>query len=132
MKLITASSVFALAIAALTRAQDSWYMGGDHNVTCVRNPYGHLDCEKGFTEGAMEIDLAELGLDNFDEAAQTDAPLEKRDWECQLGGLGCSAKCYAANYCSSNCDKKDKCHCSCKNIPVWWTSQRCVKSACSK
>lgn len=55
MKLITASSVFALAVAALTRAQDSWYMGGDHNVTCIRNPDGHLDCEKGFAEGAMEV-----------------------------------------------------------------------------
>ncbi|RMY25306.1 hypothetical protein D0867_00813 [Hortaea werneckii] len=84
MKLTTASSIFAWTVAGLAKAEDSWYIGGDHDMTCIRNPGGRLDCEKGFKEGTMKVDQASLGPGHFDEAAQADASLEKRDWKCKL------------------------------------------------
>ncbi|RMY61890.1 hypothetical protein D0865_00740 [Hortaea werneckii] len=102
MKLTTASSIFVWAVAGLAKAEDSWYIGGDHNVTCIRDPGGRLDCETGFKEGTMKVDLASLGPDYFGEAAQTDALLDKRDWKCKLAGLGCSSRCYAGGSASLN------------------------------
>lgn len=56
MKLVTACSfLVAWAVAGLAKAEDSWYIGGDHNVTCIRDPSGQLDCEKGFKEGTMRV-----------------------------------------------------------------------------
>ncbi|KAI6914865.1 hypothetical protein D0869_05909 [Hortaea werneckii] len=130
MKLTTASSIFAWAVAGLAKAEDSWYIGGDHNVTCVRDPGGQLDCETGFKEGTMKVDLASLGPDYLDEAAQTDASLEKRGWKCKLAGLGCSTRCYAGGFCIASCEE-GKCHCSCRDVPVAVPLERCVKMDCS-
>ncbi|RMY20561.1 hypothetical protein D0866_12506 [Hortaea werneckii] len=130
MKLTTASSIFAWTVAGLAKAEDSWYIGGDHDMTCIRNPGGRLDCEKGFKEGTMKVDQASLGPGHFDEAAQADASLEKRDWKCKLAGLGCSSRYYAGGFCIARCEE-GKCHCSCRDVPVAVPLERCVKMDCS-
>ncbi|GAB1730264.1 hypothetical protein NU195Hw_g9212t1 [Hortaea werneckii] len=130
MKLLAAPFIFTWAVAGLAKAEDSWYIGGDHNVTCIRDPGGHLDCEEGFKEGTMKVDLASLGPDHYDEAEQTDASLEKRGWKCKLAGLGCSTRCYAGGFCIARCED-GKCHCSCRDVPVAVPLERCVKMDCS-
>ncbi|RMZ28857.1 hypothetical protein D0859_07057 [Hortaea werneckii] len=131
MKLVTACSfLVAWAVAGLAKAEDSWYIGGDHNVTCIRDPSGQLDCEKDFKEGTMRADLASLGPDYFDEAAQTDVSLDKRDWKCKLAGLGCSTRCYAGGFCIAKC-VNGKCVCNCLDVPVPLHLERCVKMDCS-
>ncbi|RMY60452.1 hypothetical protein D0865_01519 [Hortaea werneckii] len=142
MKLTTAPSIFAWAVAGLAKAEDSWYIGGNHNVTCVRDPGGQLDCDTGFKEGTMKactpfhasglpfVDLASLGPDYSDEAAQTDALLDKRDWKCKLAGLGCSSRCYAGGFCIAKC-VNGKCVCNCLDVPVPLHLERCVKMDCS-
>ncbi|RMZ07506.1 hypothetical protein D0864_01972 [Hortaea werneckii] len=135
MKLLAAPFIFAWTVAGLAEAADSWYIGGDHNVTCIRDPGGQLDCEEGFKEGTMnalgwKVDLASLGPDYFNEAEQTDASVEKRGWKCKLAGLGCSTRCYAGGFCIARCED-GKCHCSCRDVPVAVPLERCVKMDCS-
>lgn len=55
MKLLVAPFIFAWAVVGLAKAEDSWYIGGDHNVTCIRDLGGQLDCERGFKEGSMKV-----------------------------------------------------------------------------
>ncbi|RMZ08249.1 hypothetical protein D0860_04757 [Hortaea werneckii] len=49
------SFIVAWVVASLAKAEDSWYIGGDHNLTCIRDLGGQLDCERGFKEGSMKI-----------------------------------------------------------------------------